>query len=264
MVPGFVRAVVALLAGTMLAAVLAAPASAQSPDWSSCGRPQGFQCATVQVPLDHTGQEPGTIGLKVARSPGSRPAGIMIALSGGPGQSSVTAAGVFAQTLEPALKRYQLMVLDQRGTGDSGVLSCPALQPLPNTVNYTSEDTAACGDLLGPTRRFYRTIDSADDLETLRQALGVDKIALMGVSYGTFVAEQYAARYPDHVDRLILDSVVPVNGVEDYTLSTFGAVKRVLTGLCGEGRCDGITADPSADTAGLVNRLAAGPPVWAR
>jgi pimeloyl-ACP methyl ester carboxylesterase len=253
------RAAFALLAAGIVVALAAAPAGAQV-SFSSCGnRPQGFQCATVPVPLDHSGQQPGGLNLKVARSPSPRPGGILIALSGGPGQASVAAAGVFAQTLEPVLDRYQLVVLDQRGTGDSGALDCPALQPLPDTVNYTPEDTAACGEVIGPDRRFYRTIDSADDLETLRQALGVDKIAIMGVSYGTFVAEQYAARYPAHVDRLILDSVVPITGVEQFTLSSFSAVKRVLSSLCADGRCDGITPDPNADTAAVVSRLAAGP-----
>jgi pimeloyl-ACP methyl ester carboxylesterase len=253
------RAAFASLAVASVVALAPAPASAQV-SFSSCGKqPQGFQCATVPVPLDHTGQQPGMLPLKVARSPSPRPGGVLIALAGGPGQASVQVAAQFAQTLEPALDRYQLVMLDQRGTGASGALNCPALQPLPDTVNYTPEDTAACGNLLGPDRRFYRTIDSADDLETLRQALGVDKVAIMGVSYGTFVAEQYAARYPTHVDRLILDSVVPVTGVEQFTLSSFTAIKRVLIGLCGEGRCDGITPDPNADTATLVGRLAASP-----
>ena len=252
------RAALALAAAVLVVALAAVPASAQVA-FSACGTPKGFQCATVPVPLDHSGQTPGSIGLKVARLPQSRPSGILIALSGGPGQSSVSAASSFQQTLQPALRSYQLVVFDQRGTGDSGVLDCPALQPLPDTVNYTAQDTAECGDVVGPDRRFYRTIDSADDIETLRQALGVDKIALEGTSYGTFVAEQYAARYPDHVDRLILDSVVPPSGVEQFTLSTFAAVNRVLTGLCGEGRCDGITPDPSADTATLNTRLNTAP-----
>ncbi|MFL5836571.1 MAG: alpha/beta fold hydrolase [Solirubrobacteraceae bacterium] len=246
------------LAAAVLLAVAAVPATAQV-SWSRCSQPKGFQCSTLTVPLDHSGQVPGTIDLELARTPAARPGGILIALAGGPGQASVAAAESFATTLEPALRRYQMVVLDQRGTGESGALDCPALQPLPDLVNYTPEDAAACGDVIGPNRRFYRTIDSADDLETLRQALGVDRIALEGTSYGTFLAEQYAARYPDHVDRLILDSVVPVTGVESFTLSSFDAVKRVLTGLCGEGRCEGVTPDPNVDTAGLVAGLSGAP-----
>src|SRR5262249_50256845 len=57
----------------------------------------------------------------------------------------------------------------------------------------------------------------------------------------------------------ILDSVVPPSGVEQFTLSSFEAVNRVLTGLCGEGRCAGITPDPSGDTAALNTRLNAAP-----
>ena len=42
-------------------------------------------------------------------------------------------------------------------------------------------------------------------------AIGADKIVLAGVSYGTEVALAYAARYPAHVDRLVLDSIVPLD-----------------------------------------------------
>ncbi len=57
-------------------------------------------------------------------------------------------------------------------------------------------------------RDSFASIDTADDIEAVRRKLGVDKLAIYGVSYGTWVAQQYARRYPEHVERLILDSVV--------------------------------------------------------
>ena len=47
------------------------------------------------------------------------------------------------------------------------------------------------------------------DLDTVRRALGVDKINLIGVSYGTRVAQQYAARHPQHTRAIVLDGVAP-------------------------------------------------------
>ena len=74
--------------------------------------------------------------------------------------------------------------------------------------------------------------DSVDDIEAVRAALGVDKLTLIGVSYGTFLAQAYAARYPTHVDRVLLDSVLDVSGWDPFYLDIFGAVPRVLRAVC--------------------------------
>src|SRR4051794_25697045 len=107
-----------------------APASAvAAPALTPCRGQDDFGCGTLTVPLDRTGATPGTVALHYAsRRRGPKP--VLIALSGGPGQSSVSAASSFAISLEPALSRYRLAVLDQRGTGESGVLDCPNLQRL--------------------------------------------------------------------------------------------------------------------------------------
>ena len=66
-------------------------------------------------------------------------AGLLIALSGGPGQSSVDAAGSFAISLAPMLRKYRLVVLDQRGTGLSGALNCPGLQRVKGLDEFTPQ-----------------------------------------------------------------------------------------------------------------------------
>ena len=185
-----VRLLVVVLA---LALVPAAHAAKLAP----CEHQPRFGCGTLAVPLDHSGRVPGTIGIRYAvqrKVPSSRP--VLVALSGGPGQSSVSAAGSFAISLEPALKRYRLVVLDQRGTGQSGALSCPVLQREDGLAPVVPQELADCAARIGTRRAFFSTADSVGDLDALRQALGVDKIALMGVSYGTFVAQQYARIFP--------------------------------------------------------------------
>src|SRR5690606_31019535 len=57
--------------------------------------------------------------------------------------------------------------------------------------------------------RLYTTGDHVRDLDLVRETLGVERINLVGVSYGTRVAQQYAAAYPQHARALVLDSVVP-------------------------------------------------------
>ena len=163
------------------------------------------------------------------------PKKVLIALSGGPGQSGVSSASSFAISLDPALRRYRLAVLDQRGTGKSGVLSCPNLQRLRSLDAYTPQAVANCANRIGPRRAFYTTADTVLDIDALRQALGADKIALMGISYGTHVALQYARAFPEHVDRLILDSIVGPDGPDAFLLDTYRNMPRVLAEQCAHG-----------------------------
>jgi pimeloyl-ACP methyl ester carboxylesterase len=238
---------------------LAATPAAHAARLSPCKGQKHFGCATVTVPLDHSGRVPGTIGLKIAVQRGgaaSRP--ILVALSGGPGQASVAAADSFEYSLEPALKRYRLAVLDQRGTGRSGALSCPVIQNEDGLAPVVPQELADCATQIGARRAFYSTVDSARDLELMRRALGVEKIALMGVSYGTFVAQQYARLYPEHTDKLILDSVVAADGINAYLLDTYLRAPRVLREQCARNACRGIAADPVADVAALVLKLQKG------
>ena len=109
---------------------------------------------------------------------------------------------------------WRIVAIDQRGTG-AGALRCPALQREMGASDLTPPTPGAvraCGARIGPERRFFTTTDTVADLELLRRALGVDRIALDGTSYGTYVAERYALAHPDRVDRLVLDSVVPHAG----------------------------------------------------
>ena len=242
-----------------LALALALAPAAQAAKPKPCKRQPSFACATVTVPLDHSGRVAGAIAIKYAvqrRVPATRP--VLVALSGGPGQSSVSAAESFVLSLEPALKRYRLAVLDQRGTGDSGALSCPVIQREDGLAPVVPQELADCAAQIGARRAFYSTVDSARDLEALRQALGVEKIALMGVSYGTFVAQQYARLFPQHTDRLILDSVVGAKGIDPFLLDTYLRMPRVLREQCAKRACGGITKDPVADVAKLVATLEKG------
>lgn len=225
-----------------------------------------FKCATVTVPLDRGGHTPGTIGLRVERLHRTRGPrrGTLIVLAGGPGEGLTTGDGEVEQLLGQAAPGYNVIAVDQRGTGASGALSCKALAvPEPEGPGSFEQEVAQgadCAGELGPRRNFYTTLDSVEDLEAVRRALGIQRWALMGgVSYGTYVAASYVRRYPDRVDQLMLDSVVAPGDLDAYTRSTFEAVPRVLRELCAAPSCDGITADPVGDVAQLVARLHGAP-----
>jgi pimeloyl-ACP methyl ester carboxylesterase len=210
-----------------------------------CSAGSQIRCATVTVPLDRTGAVSGTVRLAVEKVPAARKAqGVVLAVAGGPGESGTALTSSFARWLRPALETRDLVVVDLRGTGRSGFLACAVLDE-------------ACENGI-PGIHSYTTRDSADDLEAVRKAIGVDRIVLYGVSYGTKVAQAYAKRYPSHVESLVLDSPVPLDGWDFYERSSYAAVDRVLGDVCGAGRCAGITADYVGDVASLAARAAAG------
>ncbi len=242
-----------LLAAALALVVLpaAAPAAVRP-----CPREHGYVCDSVRVPLDRSGALPGTVDVHYALAR-RRPRGgrVLLALTGGPGQNGIPFASSFAQDLAPALRGHRLLVVDQRGTGRSGVLSCPEVQTLIGLATVYPEDVAGCARRLGPGRDHYSTTDTVDDIEAIRRRIGADKLAIYGVSYGTWVAEQYARRYPQRVERLVLDSVEPPALDDAFDVGVVVGVRRMLGELCTRGACRGITRDPLADLTTVVDGL---------
>src|SRR4051812_2810806 len=223
-----------VLAVVVLAALAgASPAAAlKSRPCQAAGGP-GFRCATVRVPLDRSGAVPGTVALRIAFEP-SRPGrrDVLLALSGGPGQPSIDYAESFRQSLLPALRRRRLVLIDQRGPGRSGALACRRLQLQGSLDAVVPRVVGDCGGKLGLARSLYTTADSVLDIEAVRAAIGVPRMALMGISYGTFVAVQYARQFPQRTHALILDSVVGPDGLDPYLMDTFRALPRILREQC--------------------------------
>jgi pimeloyl-ACP methyl ester carboxylesterase len=247
---------VALLAGSAAAAPTRACPTRFSGD---------IRCLRVSVPLDRGGTLPGTIRLRVRIEPPEleHASGTILALAGGPGQAAAPLLEQIRFVLpSSALRTRRLVVFDQRGTGGSGRLRCPELAAVSGDAlpsgPATQRAVAGCAKRLGPARAHYATADSVQDIEAVRGAIGVDRLVLYGTSYGTKVALDYAATYPQHVSRLLLDSVVLPEGVDAFERSTLAAIPTVMRALCDRHDCP-FTRDGGADVAALGRRLAHGP-----
>lgn len=96
----------------------------------------------------------------------------VVFLHGGPGQGSVHFAELVGGLLEPSLR---MVYFDQRASGRS--------------------DRSPDGD--------YTIEMLTADLEALRQELGVERMALIGQSFGGTLALEYAAAYPEHVSAVV-------------------------------------------------------------
>ncbi len=242
------------LAALLLALLVrAAVAAAASVPVTPCPNAPGVGCAEVAVPLDPADPAGQQLHLAVRRLlAGATPSqDAVVGLAGGPGQAAIPLTSTFAVEMAPALHTRDLVIFDQRGTGSSDPLQCPALQ-----LNAPeSAAVALCAKELGPSRGDYTTADTVADIEALRVALGYQKLVLFGTSYGTKVALEYAARYPQNVEALVLDSTVLPNGPDPLQRSTFAAIPTALDDLCSDGACARISPDPLGEIAHLVSEI---------
>jgi pimeloyl-ACP methyl ester carboxylesterase len=224
-----------------------------------------FSCATLTVPLDHSGlraapRQPGQLSLQVAMADNATaPRGVLVWLVGGPGAPGVGLTAVIAHQFDPAVLRdYRLVLFSSRGTG-AGALHCPELQQVMGDSDLAvlpPSAVHACAHSIGDKRRFYTTADTVADLDTLRQALGVSTLTLDGASYGAFVAERYALTHPDRVSRLVLDSVVPHDSFDPLAVAGFNRTAEVLRMMCAETAC---TTDPAQDLSEAIRLRHDGP-----
>lgn len=246
----------------VLAVLTAGCLGQRSGAFHRCNGQSSALCGYVVTKLDSSGDHPGSVRLyvqvlKASNTPRGDRKGTLFLLAGGPGQAStifgLDSPGTILQQIFPG---YDLVAYDDRGTGRSDPLTCPGLAV---TVTAPPAETARlnaeCGRRLGIRRVFYSTQANAEDTDAVRRALGLDRIALYGVSYGTRHALGYAVAYPTHVSRLVLDSVVPVDSSESLRLPTIRAVPSALGVLCAAGACRDVTSDPAGDFAKLANEL---------
>ena len=184
------------------------------------------RCGSIERPWEPGNPGAGTVTVGFAFVPArdhTRPAlGTVVPHEGGPGYSTTGTAASYAEMYGPLLDRRNLLLVDQRGTGRSEPIDCPALQDLKGDY---APAAAACGAALGARADDYSTALSADDLAAVVDALGLGPVDVYGDSYGTFFAQVYAGRHPEQVRSVVLDSAYPAYG-EDGWYATQGPAMR--------------------------------------
>lgn len=226
-------------------------------------------CAPFSVPENWDAPDGRRIDLRLALIASDEPADddLLVLLAGGPGQSAVDGWPQVAAAFEPARKRHHVLLLDQRGTGRSHPLTCPAPDADALDQGFDLErvrtQTRACLDVVSATAdpRLYTTTMAVRDLEAVRVALGSPKLDLVGVSYGTRVAQQYLKRHPDGVRSLVLDGPVPndlVVGAE-FTRNLDEALKANFASCAADADCHKAYGDPYATLRVLRDRLQTAP-----
>ncbi len=226
---GFVP-IIALLLGLLLG-LCTGPSSAWAQStapllqWSDCWLPglaHQVRCGVLRRPLNDEAPQGVQIELHVAVLPAQARQALadpVVFFAGGPGQSALDLAGTISNLLARERNRRDVVLIDQRGTGRSAPLRCDGDSQPPASLASTLSPAAQLramqrcltqlralpyGDL-----RYFSTPAAVADAEAVRQALGVERWNLVGISYGTRVALAYLKQFPEHVRRVVLDGVVP-------------------------------------------------------
>lgn len=173
------------------------------------------RCGELERPLDPERPDGETIGLSVAVIPALALEPLpdpVVPIAGGPGQASTHFYAATSNAFESLRRERDILLVDQRGTGDSAPLTCELDdEVLQGQVprEQTLAATRTCLDSLPHDPRYFTTSVAVQDLEAVRVALGYEAFNLYGISYGTRVAQHYARRFPEATRTVILDGVVP-------------------------------------------------------
>lgn len=173
------------------------------------------ECGWFEVAENPQQPDGKTIKLRVARVPATSndvEPDPLVLFAGGPGQAATEAWLIVAPAFRKLTENRDVLLIDQRGTGQSNPLRCRQIG-LDEALSYDWEDlertTQECLDGLQGDPRFYTTTIAMQDYDQVRAALGYEQLNLFGVSYGTRAAQVYMRLYPERVRTVVLDSVVP-------------------------------------------------------
>jgi len=228
------------------------------------------QCGTLSVPEDRAKPDGRQLALALAWVPAGDNGDVapdpVFMLAGGPGQSARDSYPQVAQAFTDVLKHRNVVLVDQRGTGGSNLLSCGDDENDQDDASPAAATAFAtrCVETLSKKAdlRFYTTADAVADLEDVRKALGVAQLNLIGISYGTRVAQQYAMRHPDSTRSIVLDSVAPNTlGLGNIFARNLDDALALQFAQCTESpACKGRVGEPRAELSKLMATLRANPP----
>jgi len=211
------------------------------------------KCAKIPVPWDHDDPGGPTVTLVLARQPavGVEDPEAIFFLAGGPGGSAVEQAGIMPMLMEDLPGAFDLIYVDQRGTGSSTYLGCSVGYP------YDGPEWTACaGEFEDLDRSHLLTRDAARDLDYVRKYLGYPRLNARGGSYGTRMGLEYLRQFPQTAGMMILDGAAPPD------MDLFGTqvdapdvgVAWIVEECAAEPECLAVSPDLAGD---LVARRAA-------
>jgi pimeloyl-ACP methyl ester carboxylesterase len=180
-----------------------------------------MQCGEVSVPLDYADPGGRQVVLAVSRLlPARSSAGIVLTNPGGPGVEGRTMPALLAGSAMADLAQDRTVVgIDVRGAGGSTSVECESLLALEApegevdeqvALAYASDVATANEECVASDPAYFAQMtvqNAARDLDRVRDALGVEQVDYLGVSWGTELGVAYLTAFPERVGRMVLDSV---------------------------------------------------------
>jgi pimeloyl-ACP methyl ester carboxylesterase len=200
--------------------------------WSACDGSTNteVECGNIEVPFDYADPEQGSFILYVKKHNAASPAdriGSMMVNPGGPGFGGSSLADdaryYFSQDL---IDRFDIIAWDPRGTGESTpAVNCVdtfdeyfGLDSPPETpdekqalIDASQAFNDKCAENSGTILPYISTQASAQDINSLRLALGEEKVSFFGFSYGSELGTTWATMFPETVRAIVVDGAVDPN-----------------------------------------------------
>jgi pimeloyl-ACP methyl ester carboxylesterase len=201
-------------------------------EWKACDGSTSakVECGNIEVPFDYSDPEQGSFVLNIRKHNAASPAdriGSMMVNPGGPGFGGSSLADdaqyYFSQDL---IDHFDIIAWDPRGTGET----TPAVNCVDTFDEYfgldsppeTPEEKQAlidasqafndkCAENSGTILPYISTKASAQDINSLRLALGEEKVSYFGFSYGSELGTTWATMFPETVRAIVVDGAVDPN-----------------------------------------------------
>jgi len=219
-------------------------------------------CGTLQVPENWNTKSGRTLDLNVVVLPatGSATAPPLIDLAGGPGLAATGGAPWYVTDGAAWRQKRDIILFDQRGTGDSAPAHCPevgdaaTLSPM-----YPLEPVRECVRKLSETHDLsqYSSVSAVRDIEAIRDALDAEQIDLFGMSYGTRLAQAYIREYPQRVRAAAFIGAVSMDGKSplSHARNAESALRAIFEDCERDARCASAFPDLRSEWESLHELL---------
>lgn len=247
-------------------------------EWETCAG--GFECATIDVPLDYDDPSSGTIALPLILRPASDDSariGALLVNPGGPGVSGVdfvrNASTLFSSDVRA---RFDIVGWDPRGVaGSDPAVDCldnldayVTADPSPDTPEEQEDQNAAaktlaegCEQRSGELLAHLSSADTARDMDRIRAAVGDEKLTYFGYSYGTVLGANYAEQFSTRIRAMVLDGAGdPASTAAEDTLNQVVGFEHALDAFLADCAANPACAfynggDPGAALDALMDQL---------
>jgi pimeloyl-ACP methyl ester carboxylesterase len=180
---------------------------------------------TVEAPLDQAnpGGETIEVFARVVTPEGGADKPYLVFLQGGPGHEAPRPSTGTPPWLARVLSEYQVVMLDQRGTGRSTPVGVRVAETAGRRLAQVTGPIA--GRSLADQADYLthlRADEIVNDAELVRQALGVEKWTLLGQSFGGFTSLHYLSVHPESLAGAVITgglSAVGRPAAEVYALT---------------------------------------------